>query len=99
MISGYDEFFTVTKNMHNALQGMSLELTPAMRATYLHANVDNAVYFEDEFDFVIVHDPQPAPLRMLRPTDSGLLDLALPHRSDRGQPRVLGISAAVCPDV
>ena len=72
VISGYDEFFTVTKNMHNALQGMSLELTPAMRATYLHANVDNAVYFEDGFDFVIVHDPQPAPLRMLRPTDRGL---------------------------
>jgi len=71
VISGYDEFFTVTKNMHNALQGMALELTPAMRATYLHANVDNAVYFEDGFDFVIVHDPQPAPLRMLRSTDSG----------------------------
>ena len=72
VISGYDEFFTVTKNMHNALQGMSLELNPAMRATYLHANVDNAVYFEDGFDFVIVHDPQPAPLRMLRPNDRGL---------------------------
>jgi trehalose synthase len=71
VISGYDEFFTVTKNMHNALQGMMLDLTPAMRATYLHANVDNAVYFEDGFDFVIVHDPQPAPLRTLRPTDRG----------------------------
>jgi trehalose synthase len=71
VISGYDEFFTVTKAMHNALQGMTLELTPAMRATYLHANVDNAVYLDDSFDYVIVHDPQPAPLRMLRPADSG----------------------------
>jgi trehalose synthase len=71
VISGYDEFFSVTKSMHNALQGMALELTPAMRATYLHANVDNAVYFEDGFDYVIVHDPQPAPLRMLRAGDSG----------------------------
>ena len=71
VISGYDEFFNVTKSMHNALQGMSLELTPAMRAHYLHANVDNAVYLEDEFDYVIVHDPQPAPLRMLRPNDPG----------------------------
>ncbi len=71
VISGNDEFFTVTKSMHNALQGMELELTPSMRAIYLHSNVDNAVYFEDEFDYVIVHDPQPAPLRMLLPTASG----------------------------
>ncbi len=71
IISGADEFFTVTKSMHNALQGMDLNLTPAMRAAYLHANVDNAVYFEDGYDFVIVHDPQPAALRMLRSGDSG----------------------------
>src|SRR5215510_600543 len=71
VISGRDEFFTVTKCMHNALQGMELELTPAMRAAYLHANVDNAVYLEDDFDYVIVHDPQPAPLRMLRAADPG----------------------------
>ncbi|HLJ81923.1 MAG TPA: glycosyltransferase [Ktedonobacterales bacterium] len=71
IISGNDEFFGVTKSMHNALQGMGLELTPAMRATYLHANVDNAVYFEDSFDYVIVHDPQPAPLRALRWGDGG----------------------------
>jgi trehalose synthase len=73
IISGHDEFFTVTKSMHNALQGMELDLTPAMRATYLHANVDNAVFFEDasRFDYVIVHDPQPAALRMLCPTRDG----------------------------
>jgi trehalose synthase len=71
IISGTDDFFTVTKSMHNALQGMDLELTPAMKATYLHANVDNAVYLHDEFDYVIVHDPQPAALRMLRPADPG----------------------------
>ncbi|MGZ3637160.1 MAG: glycosyltransferase [Ktedonobacterales bacterium] len=70
-ISGTDEFFNVTKSMHNALQGMDLDLTPAMRAAYLHSNVDNAVYFEDEFDFVVVHDPQPAPLRALRASDPG----------------------------
>src|SRR5260370_15269055 len=61
VISGHDEFFTVTKAMHNSLQGMALNLTPAMRAAYLHANVDNALYFEDSFDYVIVHGPQPAP--------------------------------------
>ncbi|HEX6121946.1 MAG TPA: hypothetical protein VFY89_02245, partial [Ktedonobacterales bacterium] len=71
IISGRDDFFAVTKSMHNALQGMELELPPAAKAAYLHANVDNAVYFEDEFDYVIVHDPQPAPLRMLRAGDKG----------------------------
>src|SRR5260370_16543866 len=71
IISGTDEFFGVTKSMHNALQGMDLELTPAMRAAYLHSNVDNAVYFEGDFDYVIVHDPQPAPLRTLRAADGG----------------------------
>ncbi|HST88801.1 MAG TPA: glycosyltransferase, partial [Ktedonobacterales bacterium] len=71
IISGHDEFYTVTKSMHNALQGMDLDLTPAMRAAYLHANVDNAVYLDDSFDYVIVHDPQPAPLRMLRAADPG----------------------------
>lgn len=71
IISGNDDFFTVTKGMHNALQGMDLDLTSAMKAAYLHANVDNSVYFEGDYDFVIVHDPQPAPLRMLRAGDGG----------------------------
>jgi trehalose synthase len=71
VISGADDFFTVTKCMHNALQGMDLELTPAMKAAYLHANVDNAVNITEDYDFVVVHDPQPAPLRMLSPTEPG----------------------------
>jgi trehalose synthase len=71
IISGSDDFFAVTKSMHNALQGMPLDLTPAMQAAYLHANVDNAVYFRDGFDYVVVHDPQPAPLRALRAGDAG----------------------------
>ncbi len=71
VISGTDDFFMTTKSMHNALQGMDLELTNAMRAAYLHSNVDNAVYFEGDWDYVIVHDPQPAPLRTLRRADPG----------------------------
>lgn len=71
IISGNDDFFGVTKAMHNALQGMNLDLTPAMKAAYLHTNVDNAVYFDDEFDYVIVHDPQPAPLRAFKAAAPG----------------------------
>src|SRR5690349_8114806 len=39
IIAGRDDFFAATKSMHNALQGMDLELTPAAKAAYLHANV------------------------------------------------------------
>jgi trehalose synthase len=71
IISGGAEFFNATKAMHNALQGMDLELTPARRDAYLLANMDNAASLAGEFDYVVVHDPQPAPLRMLRAADPG----------------------------
>src|SRR5262249_19693656 len=71
IIAGRADFFTVTKSMHNALQGTDLQLTPAMRAVYLHTSVDNATSFEGEFDYVVVHDPQPTPLRMLHASDPG----------------------------
>src|SRR2546421_637310 len=63
VISGTDAFFRVTKSMHNALQGMPLPLSKDMQATYLNVNRDNAASFSGSYDFVVVHDPQPAPLR------------------------------------
>jgi trehalose synthase len=71
ILAGADEFFAVTKLMHNALQGMELKLTPDMRATYLRTNIVNSTMLEEEYDFVVVHDPQPAPLRSLRRADRG----------------------------
>ncbi|HEX6121634.1 MAG TPA: glycosyltransferase [Ktedonobacterales bacterium] len=71
VITGTDAFFTVTKSMHNALQGMPLALTPEMRAIYLEVNRANAASFADDFDFVVVHDPQPAPLREMRASARG----------------------------
>jgi trehalose synthase len=71
VISGTEAFFTVTKGIHNALQGMPLTLTPEMQKTYLTVNTANAHSFEDSFDFVVVHDPQPAPLRSLCPRARG----------------------------
>jgi len=65
IITGSDAFFRVTKSMHNALQGGEFALTEEMRDTYLRTNRDNAASFMDSFDFVVVHDPQPAPLRSL----------------------------------
>lgn len=65
IISGSDTFFNITKRMHNALQGSDLALTEAMQTDYMHTNTQNAASFADNFDFVVVHDPQPAPLRQL----------------------------------
>lgn len=60
VIHGSDEFFAITKQVHNALQGAEVEWNPSMQRTYLERNLDNALALEDGWDFVIVHDPQPA---------------------------------------
>jgi trehalose synthase len=57
---GADDFFNVTKTMHNALQGMEVAWTPQMEKTYLDRNIDNVAQIDADYDFVIVHDPQPA---------------------------------------
>jgi trehalose synthase len=62
VIRGADEFYQVTKAMHNSLQGMYVDWTPEMRETWLSYNRLNAELFDETYDFVIVHDPQPAPL-------------------------------------
>jgi trehalose synthase len=60
VMHGSDEFFAITKQVHNALQGAEIEWTAAMQRAYLERNLDNALALEDGWDFVIVHDPQPA---------------------------------------
>jgi trehalose synthase len=60
VIKGADEFFNVTKAMHNSLQGMYYDWTPAMRQTWLDYNKLNADLFDEDYDYVVIHDPQPA---------------------------------------
>jgi trehalose synthase len=60
IIQGDDDFFGVTKAIHNALQGDLHGLTPSQEEVFRRYNALNAEQFEDEYDFVIVHDPQPA---------------------------------------
>jgi trehalose synthase len=62
IIRGEDEFFDVTKTIHNALQGSLQGLTPEQEEVYRRFNDLNAAEFEDSYDYVIVHDPQPAAL-------------------------------------
>ena len=71
IITGSDEFFNVTKSFHNGLQGMGLPLTEAMKDIWRQYNEYNAAAFEGEYDFVIVHDPQPAGMRVYRQGKGG----------------------------
>jgi trehalose synthase len=62
VIEGSDEFFEVTKACHNGLQGMDLDLTGEMREVWQRYNEINARKLEGNYDFIVVHDPQPAGL-------------------------------------
>ncbi len=62
VIEGTDEFFNVTKASHNGLQGMALDFSAEMKEIWKNYNKKNAQLFEGEYDFIVVHDPQPAGL-------------------------------------
>jgi trehalose synthase len=59
VIHGSDEFFAVTKAVHNALQGAEIEWTLHMERTYLERVLENALLLEGDWDYVVIHDPQP----------------------------------------
>ena len=63
VIHGSDEFFGVTKTVHNALQGADVEWTTQMERVYLERVLDNALALDGEYDFIVIHDPQPAAMR------------------------------------
>jgi trehalose synthase len=67
VIHGRDEFFDVTKTIHNALQGNPTGLTADQErvfAEYTHLNAE-ALTDADEWDMIVVHDPQPVGIRPL----------------------------------
>lgn len=62
VIPGNESFYQVTKSIHNALQGMDLDWTEEMASRYFEHTQNLAAEFSGDYDFVIVHDPQPAAL-------------------------------------
>jgi len=66
VIGGDDAFFRATKALHNGLQGAALALSREERAVYHAANTRNAAQLDDRYDFIFVHDPQPAAIHSLR---------------------------------
>lgn len=70
VIPGSTEFFEVTKGFHNALQGAAFDLTEQVKEVYLAQNREIAGLLDRAYDFIVVHDPQPAPLRSLHGRNS-----------------------------
>lgn len=62
-IQGAPDFFSITKKMHNALQGEKLNLSELKMNIYEDVVYRNAVRNNlERHDFVIIHDPQPLPM-------------------------------------
>ena len=88
VMHGADEFFRVTKTIHNALQGDPQGLTPEDLAVFARYNADTAAELDgDDYDFVVVHDPQPAatidsyPDRRAKWIWRGHIDFSTPNAS------------------
>src|SRR5215210_2137652 len=62
VIAGTPDFFTITKRLHNALQGGELDLSKMKMHIFEEVVFENSVRNHLDHDFVIVHDPQPLPL-------------------------------------
>ncbi len=59
IIQGSPDFFSVTKKLHNALQGGDINLSDRKKKIYTDTLRKNAVRNHLDHDMVIVHDPQP----------------------------------------
>ncbi len=53
------EYYEVTKIFHNTLQGKRQEISDEQIQTYLDVVKNNAQKLEEEYDIILVHDPQP----------------------------------------
>lgn len=61
-IHGPPDFFSITKKMHNALQGGRINLTNMKTDIYEEVVYENSIRNHLDHDIIIVHDPQPLPI-------------------------------------
>jgi len=89
VMSGNQDFFDFTKNVHNGLQGNVIPFSEKAGKSYEEVNAENAGKLRavlEEADVVFIHDPQPAPLLSLCPERKGKwiwrchIDLSHPYR-------------------
>lgn len=63
VFSAPENFFEISKKMHNALQGnMSINFTEDEISTYIEQAKSTYEQIHPDGDFVIIHDPQPCPV-------------------------------------
>jgi len=57
-----NEFFSITKEFHNALQGGKIDLTRDKKEKYLDTLFTFSKYAKLNYDLIVIHDPQPLAL-------------------------------------
>ncbi len=63
IIHGPPDFFSITKKMHNALQGDAINLSDRKMEIYEDVVYENAIRNHlESHNMVIIHDPQPLPM-------------------------------------
>jgi trehalose synthase len=62
VVHGPPDFFSITKKIHNALQGADINLSDRKMQIYEQVIYENAIRNHLDHDVVIVHDPQPLPI-------------------------------------
>jgi len=62
VIQGSPDFFSITKKMHNALQGGKVNLTKRKMQIYEDVIFENAMRNHLRHDIVVINDPQPLPM-------------------------------------
>ena len=91
VILGREEFFNVTKLMHNSLQGDPQAISDQQWEVFEAYNAMNAQSLDDDWDAIIVHDPQPAALRANAPDRARIwiwrchIDLSTPNPETLGR--------------
>jgi trehalose synthase len=59
VIKGGEDFFDITKKIHNALHGEEVPFSTRMREVFLEVSRENLRNTRLDQDIVIIHDPQP----------------------------------------
>ena len=87
VILGREDFFNVTKLMHNSLQGAPESISDDQWEVFQAFNAMNAQSLEGDWDVIIVHDPQPAGMKRNAPDRARRwiwrchIDLSTPNES------------------
>ncbi len=71
VITGGEDFFAITKAFHNALHGGRFDLPPDSFQTFLAYTDQNRARLQFNYDFTVIHDPQPVALINARSDQSG----------------------------